>query len=114
MVLAAAARPEAMAGPLPFHVCEPEPVPVGELQRVLVRLFDLPPPRLAVPAVAARAVPPAGRRLRRLRRRLELFSRDHTYAADRVWRAAGLAPGQSMLDRLAAHKSWYRRFLPGR
>lgn len=108
VVAAAARRPGAFAGS-PFHVCEPRPVRTRDLLLALARLYRLPPPRFSVPAGVTLKALRLGR-LRRLERRLELLGVEHTYSSERVWTAAGRAPGAPMLDRLDTYAPWYEPF----
>jgi nucleoside-diphosphate-sugar epimerase len=108
VVAAAARRPDAFGG-APFHVCEPRPVRVRDVLGALADLYRLPRPRLSVPGTATRAALRLCR-LHHLERRLELLAVEHTYRSDRVWRAAGIAPGPGMLDRLGDYTAWYAPF----
>jgi nucleoside-diphosphate-sugar epimerase len=108
ILVAAALQPAAFAGS-PLHVCEPRPTPVRDAMLALAALFRLPRPQCSVPGAPLRA---ALRRVGadRLSRRLELLSVEHTYRSERVWTAAGVVPGPSMLDRLPRYVDWYAQF----
>lgn len=92
VVSAAVRRPRDLGGG-PFHVCEPDPVSPRQIADAL----GLRHRRVSVPWWAARV---ALRPLPRRSRRAELLAVEHTYASDRIWRAAGVVPGRPMLDRL--------------
>jgi nucleoside-diphosphate-sugar epimerase len=113
VIAIAAERPDAFSAAMPYHVCEPEAVSLRAVVTALAGLFGCPAPAFSLPWPPVRLLLGAHPALSHAYRRAELLAQDHTYAASRVWAAAGIATGPPMPTRLPRLAPWYQRFMAG-
>ncbi|RAG83023.1 NAD(P)-dependent oxidoreductase [Streptacidiphilus pinicola] len=90
-----------------YHACEPEPVRIRYLARLVAAELGLALPAGEITAADALALLPDDE-AELWQRRLSLLGVDHWYDGRRLWQRTGVPPSPATAERFNRHAAWYR------